>query len=278
MSPYCVLITGCSSGFGLLTSARLAAAGHTVYATMRDLSKQDELLKAVASRGGQVKVLPLDVTDSATIAQAVATITQQDGKLDVLVNNAGYGLGGALEELLESELREQMETNFFGAVKVTQSCLPLLRKGTAAKIINISSIAGRLGIPGIGAYSASKFALEGYSEALWYELSRFGISVSLVEPGTFQTEVQKKRKLSQNLDNPDSHYRKYSQQLLEATDRRVTRRNGDPEEVAKLIEAIINTPNPKLRYSVGLDAKVGLFLSRLPFHWYRRPLEKSLLR
>lgn len=274
-----VLITGCSSGFGLLSAARLAAAGATIYATMRNLASQTALQAEVKRRGGQVRILALDVTDDATIAEAVAQIQREQGKLDVLINNAGYGLGGALEDLLESELRAQMETNFFGVAKMIQACLPLLRKGQSAKIINISSVAGLVGVPGIGAYSASKFALEGYSEALWYELGTFGISVSLIEPGTYPTEVQKKRILTANFSNPNSHYLEENKTLLEATDRRVARGKANPEEVAILIEQIVNNPKPKLRYPIGREAKAMTILRRLaPFRTVSRVLTRALFR
>lgn len=279
MAKSIVLITGCSSGFGMLSAARLAAAEHTVYATMRDLTKQERLLKETARRGTEVKILSLDVTDDASIDRVVTRITGEHGQLDVLVNNAGYGLGGAFEDLLEAEFRAQMETNFFGVLKMIRHCLPLLRRSSAAKIINLSSIAGLSGIPGLSAYNASKFALEGFSEALSHELAVFGISVTLIEPGSYQTDVQKNSRLAQNFYNPDSPYLEYSKRLLASTQRRVARRDGNPEDIAGLIERVINTQKPAMRYIAGRDARVLAFLRRtLPFGAYSRFLNRVLSR
>ena len=154
-----VLITGCSSGFGMLSAARLAAAGHTVYASMRNLQKRETLLEEVKRRGGELKLLKLDVTDNATIDDAMNKIESEKGRLDILINNAGYGLGGFFEDVSEREFRDQMETNFFGVLEVTRRALPLMRKSSAdyggAKIINISSVQGRAPIPGMGAYALS---------------------------------------------------------------------------------------------------------------------------
>ena len=148
-----VLITGCSSGFGMLSAARLAVAGHTVYASMRNLQKKEALLSEVKRRGGEVKLLKLDVTDNTTIDNVMNTIKSEKGRLDILINNAGYGLGGFFEDVSEREFRDQMETNFFGVLKVTRRALPLMRKTSAnsdgAKIINISSVQGRAPVPGL---------------------------------------------------------------------------------------------------------------------------------
>jgi NAD(P)-dependent dehydrogenase (short-subunit alcohol dehydrogenase family) len=274
-----VLITGCSSGFGLLTAARLAATGHRVWATMRDPANQQALQTEVRRRGGSVTVHRLDVTDEVSVVETLAALERTEGKLDALINNAGYGLGGPLEEITDAELREQMETNFFGAVRVTRLALPLLRRGESARIINVSSIAGVCGVPGIGAYSASKFAMEGYFETLWHELAPFNIGVVIVEPGTYPTEVQRKRRLAANLLNPASPYYEYSKMVLEATDRRVGRTKADPEEVAALLARLVSEPAPKLRYRVGREARVLTVLKRLlPFRNFARLLQRGLLR
>lgn len=279
MSAQVVLITGCSSGFGLCTAARLAASGHRVYGTMRHLDKQDKLLQETKRRGCSLRILQLDVTDDGSIRRALDEITAVEGHLDVLVNNAGYALGGALEEVSELELRGQMETNFFGAVKLIQQSLLLLRKSSSGKILNLSSLAGLYGVPGIGAYSASKFALEGYSEALWHELKLFNISVSLIEPGYYLTDVQINRQLAANSDSPDSYYRDYTRRMLDAAERRAERLNGDPEEVAALIERVVDTVKPRLRYAVGRDAVVMSFLRRiLPFSRLAQILSGGMMR
>ncbi|MFQ6675511.1 MAG: SDR family oxidoreductase, partial [Fidelibacterota bacterium] len=188
-----VLITGCSSGFGLLTAARLSVRNHVVFATMRDLSAKGGLLKEVEKRGGNIRLLSLDVTDDDSIAGVHRQIVTEEGKLHVLVNNAGYGIGGFFEDLSEGEIREQMETNFFGVQKVCRAFLPLMRKTASipgeppVQIINISSPQGRSPYPGLGAYAASKWALEGFSESLYFELKPFGISVVVLEPGAHRT-------------------------------------------------------------------------------------------
>lgn len=274
-----VLITGCSSGFGMLTSARLAAAGYTVYATMRDLARKDGLLTEVKRRGGEVRLLPLDVTDDTSIAGVVAKIVAEEGKLHVVINNAGYGIGGFFEDLSEDEIRAQLETNFFGVQKVLRHTLPLLRKTAAdegksanVKIINISSGQGRSALPGVSAYAASKFALEGFSESLYFELQPFGVRVILVEPGSFHTEaLDKNKRLAKRGGDPSSPYTLYSLKLQQRVDdmTKSDRGTGDPEDVARIIEKIIKDPKPRLRYVVGTATKLRL-LARgiLPFRWF----------
>ena len=170
-----ILITGCSSGFGMLTAAKLAAGGHTIYATMRNLQKQNDLTMELEKRETMCQILHLDVTDNKSINKVLDTIEKQAGRLDVLINNAGYGIGGFFEDLSEGEIRSQFETNFFGVQKVTRSALPLMRatasksgKDFSTKIINISSTQGRSTLPGLCEYGASKFALEVFSESLYF--------------------------------------------------------------------------------------------------------------
>src|SRR3989338_117835 len=155
--PKVVLISGCSSGFGLMTAARLASKGHLVVATMRDLAKRNLLLSEVNLRGGpEVEVLALDVTDKESIRGVIDRIAAEHGHIDVLVNNAGYGIGGFFEDLTEEEIRQQMETNFFGLQNLTRAVIPLMRQRKKGRIINISSVAGFSASPAFGAYNASK--------------------------------------------------------------------------------------------------------------------------
>jgi len=274
-----ILITGCSSGFGLLTAARLADAGHSVYATMRNLSRKDDLLSEVKQRGGEVRLLPLDVTDDASINAVVAKIAAEEEKLHVVINNAGYGIGGFFEDLTEAEIRAQMETNFFGVQKVIRRALPLMRKTAAplgrdsrVKIINISSVQGRSSLPGMSAYAASKFALEGFSESLAHELRPFGIHVVLVEPGGFRTQIfTENALLTDRVHDPDSPYAPYSQRLLDRANQIIKsgRSIGDPEEVAGLLERIVNHPRPRLRYMIGSAARLRFLAQRLlPSRWF----------
>ncbi len=274
-----ILITGSSSGFGMLAAARLAAAGHTVYATMRDLKKKEDLLEEVGRRGAKVRLLELDVTKDPTIAAAVKQVEADEGRLHVLVNNAGYGIGGFFEDLQEAEIRAQFETNLFGVQKVTRHCLPLLRKTAAesekngsVKIINISSGQGRSALPGLGAYSASKFALEGFSESLHIELLSFGVQVVLLEPGGYRTKIfTDNSRQAAGAGDPNSPYTP----LSKALDRRIAalvaseKGIGDPEDVAKMIEKVVNQAKPRLRYRVGSGGTLRMLaIALLPFRWY----------
>ncbi|MCA9402085.1 MAG: SDR family oxidoreductase, partial [Candidatus Omnitrophica bacterium] len=182
-----VMVTGCSSGFGIKISARLASKGYQVISTLRNLYRQDELLNAVKERGGEVTVMPLDVNALYTIDDCISQIRHKFGRIDVLVNNAGYGIGGFFEDLTDEEIRRQMDTNFFGVQNVTRRVLPLMREQKEGKIINISSVSGFSSQPAFSAYSASKWALEAFSESLHYEVEPFGIKVLLIEPGTYKT-------------------------------------------------------------------------------------------
>ena len=281
-----VLITGCSSGFGMLSAARLAAAGHTVYASMRNLQKREALLEEVKRRGGELKLLKLDVTDNATIDDAMNTIESEKGRLDILINNAGYGLGGFFEDVSEREFRDQMETNFFGVLEVTRRALPLMRKSSAdyggAKIINISSVQGRAPIPGLGAYATSKWAMEGFSEALYHELAPFGIHVVIVEPGSYQTEIfTSNAHVAEQAENAESPYTRFAEafrrKIDSMTEGGTVGMGDDPEVVSELIEKIVESRSPKLRYVVGKQARLRILLRAfLPTKHYSGLLRKAL--
>ncbi len=259
-----ILITGTSSGFGLLAAARLSAQGHFVYATMRDLKKQQPLLDEVARRGGQVEVRALDVTQPATIAKVLEDIKTRHGHLDVVVNNAGYGLGGFFEDLTDEEIRRQMEVNFFGVQNVCRQVVPLMRQRRKGHIINISSIAGVTATACLGAYNASKWALEGFSESLFYEVSQFGVKVVLVEPGSYPTRIFTDNACyGKNYHDPQSPYYTYSQRLKKLVHDHVQKSKKDPEDVARLIERIIATPNPKLRYISDFSSRVRVMIGHV---------------
>ena len=280
-----ILITGCSSGFGMLTAARLAARGHTIYATMRNLLKQGTLKLELEQRNTECHILHLDVTDDKSINKVINTIEKQDSRLDVLINNAGYGIGGFFEDLSEDEIRSQFETNFFGVQKVTRSALPLMRatasksgKEFSTKIINISSVQGRSTLPGLGAYGASKFALEGFSESLYFELQPFGIEVVILEPGTYLTKAidENSHEAGAGL-KPDSPYAKYTKRLKDLHGKiLITKKGvGEPEDVAIMIEDIINRNRNKLRYIAGTQAKIRVWMrSILPFRWFSKIILK----
>ncbi|MFC1481463.1 SDR family NAD(P)-dependent oxidoreductase [Candidatus Neomarinimicrobiota bacterium] len=267
------LITGCSSGFGMLIAARLARAGHTVYATMRNLDRDQVLREATNAVATNIIIEKLDVTDQASIKRVVKKIASETGQLDIVINNAGYGLGGFFEDLDHDEIRAVFETNFFGAQEVTRQSLPMLRQaaqnGGQPQIINISSIQGRWAVPGLGAYTASKFALEGFSEALYHELAPLGVRVVVVEPGSYSTEIfTTNKQIGRRALSDTSPYYPYIQAMLRRIDRMVKspEQIGDPEEVARLVERIINTPHPKFRYMIGKSTrKRRILFALLPF-------------
>jgi len=244
-----ILITGCSSGFGLLAAARLAAQGHFVWATMRDLSKKAALEEELTKRNAVAVIRGLDVTKPSTIKTVIEEIQKTHFHIDVLINNAGFGIAGFFEDLSEEEIRAVMETNFYGVQNVCREVIPLMRKRTSGKIINISSIAGQVATPCLSAYNTSKWALEAFSESLYYELGLFGISVVLVEPGSYPTQIfTKPAHFSKNFDNAQSPYFSFSQKIKDVSKNAIGKLTRNPEEVAKLIENIVNNPHPRLRY------------------------------
>src|SRR4026208_57271 len=182
------LITGCSSGIGYETALTLARNGFSTYAGVRNTKNSDALEKKIANEKLDLNILQIDVNDESSIENAVNQIKTEEKRIDVLINNAGYGLVGFFEELRLDEIRGQFETNFFGALTVTKKVIPLMRSQKSGTIINISSGAGQVGFPGISAYVSTKFAVEGFSESLTYELSPFGIKVIIIEPGVIKTK------------------------------------------------------------------------------------------
>jgi NAD(P)-dependent dehydrogenase (short-subunit alcohol dehydrogenase family) len=272
-----VLITGASSGFGLLTTIDMARAGFRVVATMRDLARRGKLDKAVAEAGvgERVDVRQLDVTDSAAIAPLVEAVLRDYGRIDVLVNNAGFVMAGFAEDISLPELRKQLDTNFFGAVALTQAVLPHMRSRKSGHVIMVSSISGRIAGPARSSYSASKFALEGWSEALRLETRSLGIRVVLVEPGGFDTDIwTRNAELSTVTTSGVSPYREQGRKLRDWAQNLP---KGDPRVVSRLITRIAQNPNPKLRYLVGRDARLGaFFLPLIPWKWYERLMAKYL--
>jgi NAD(P)-dependent dehydrogenase (short-subunit alcohol dehydrogenase family) len=252
-----VLITGCSSGFGLKAAVTLAKNGFRVFATMRNLDKRAALDKALAAAGVKADVLTLDVTDQASIDHAVAHVLAQAGGIDVLVNNAGFGVGGSVEDMSMEDYRRQFDTNFFGLVAVTKAVLPHMRAKRAGRIINISSIGGRVANAFLSAYVASKFAVEGFSEALAFEASLFDVSVVLIEPGAFKTEIlESNRELTAAAQDPKSPYAAVTQAFIEKVDASVPKMADDPQKVADAILQAATAVKPRLRYLVGTDAKI----------------------
>ena len=259
-----ILVTGCSSGFGLLTAARLAAHGHIVWASMRDMGRKGPLENELARLKTRSIIRELDVTKPSTIKNVVKEIHEKHGGIDVLINNAGYGLAGFFEDLSEEEIRDQMEVNFFGVQNVCREVIPMMRKRAQGKIINISSIAGQVGTPCLGAYNASKWALEAFSESLFYELRLWGISVVLVEPGSYPTNIfTQNAHYARDFNNTQSPYFSFSQKLKDLAQDNIKKLKRDPQEVARLIENIVNEPKPRLRYVSDLSSMWRMLAQKL---------------
>ncbi|MCH7699216.1 MAG: SDR family oxidoreductase [Chloroflexi bacterium] len=251
-----VLITGCSSGFGKLAALHFARKGDTVYASMRNTSKGKELEEARDAESLKIELLELDVTDDASVSAAISKVIGEAGQIDVLVNNAGIGAHGPIEETDDDEAKEIFETNFFGVLRVIRAALPHMREKKAGTIANVSSLAGRVGPPFDGIYAASKFALEAMSEALSYEVHPFGIRVLLVEPGGFETNIGDTRRVPRRY-NEGSPYAELDQRFTQALTRLPTGgERGDAQLVAEKIYDAVNDKEPKLRYLVGQDAEM----------------------
>jgi NAD(P)-dependent dehydrogenase (short-subunit alcohol dehydrogenase family) len=241
-------ITGASSGFGRAFAEHALAQGYNVVATARQVSALDALGAAAPDR---VMAVALDVTRADHADAAITAAVSRFGRIDVLINNAGYGMVGAFEETPDVELRALMETNFFGAMNVTRAALPILRAQRDGAIVNISSLGGQLSFAGFSAYSAAKFAIEGASEALAQEVAPFGIKVLIVEPGQFRT----------NLAGPSMRhmpvidaYRDVVGGTREFAHDVNGTQDGDPRKAAAAIEAALNAPNTPLRLQLGADA------------------------
>jgi NAD(P)-dependent dehydrogenase (short-subunit alcohol dehydrogenase family) len=272
-----VLITGASSGFGLLTSVTFAKRGWRVLATMRDLNRRTKLEAAAHDAGvlDRIEFHALEVTNADQIAAMADLVAKRDAPLHALINNAGFALPGFAEDVTDAELRNQFDTNFFGAVGVTRAILPQMRRQGFGHVVMVSSISGRTGFPGVSSYAASKFALEGWTETLRYEMQAPGVQVVLVEPGSFATDIwTRNAKLTAGLADPDSAnasrvpgWRNRIEQS--AKDR------ANPQIVADLIARVVENPHPKLRYVIGNDARMALLLRAiLPAGLFERMIVK----
>lgn len=248
-----ILITGSSSGIGRAAASEAAARGHRVFASCR---KPDAL--ADLSRPGSIDVLPLDVTDAASIVRAVAEILRRCGRLDALVNNAGYGQYGSVEDVTLADWRRQYDVNVFGTVAVIQEALPALRKA-GGTIVNVSSVAGKIAIPFAAPYCSSKHALEAISDSLRVEVAPFGVRVVLVEPGPIATSFgdRARAEVKPLMDKPGP-YQDYYVVAERAMEDDFRSGQLPPEAVARVIVKAIESSRPKTRYGVTLMAKLGI--------------------
>jgi len=270
--PRVILVTGCSSGIGRAIVLQAARAGHVVYAALRDTASGGDL----ASVPGVVPV-GLDVTKAADREAAVERVRREQGRLDVLVNNAGVALGGFLEQLDEDEVRRLFDVNVFGAWALTRVALPSLRESRGLVVL-ISSMSGRTAFPGLGAYAASKFALEGMGEAWRHELAPFGVRVVLVEPGAYRTEIfGRNRRLGRRVRDAESPYAPFVERSDALATRTAERLARDPVEVARLVVSLFEVPRPALRHPIGPGARLRSVLLRVaPFSLFEAILRRVM--
>ncbi|MFT4412979.1 oxidoreductase [Fredinandcohnia humi] len=277
MNKPVVIITGSSSGFGLLAAIEFSKQGYFVIATMRDLHKQEHILQRIElnTMEDHIRFAEVDVTNSNSL-DSLKNILHDVGHVDVLINNAGFATGGFAEEVSLQEYKSQFETNFFGVIEITKLVLPFMRKQGNGKILNLSSISGQIGFPGLSPYVSSKFALEGWSECLRLEVNPFGIDVALIEPGSFQTNIWSSgKKVAEKSLLPSSPYHQIMKKI-EAKLEKDKEKYGDPMEVVRLLVNLAEAPKlTKLRYPIGQGVKTGILLkSMVPWKIW----EKFVLR
>ena len=251
-----VLISGASSGIGMETARLLAENGYTVYGAARRVERMDAL------KPYGVKTIRMDVVDDKSMTDAIKSILDDERHLDILINNAGFGFYGAVEDVSIEDARYQMEVNVFGAARLTQLVLPGMRERHYGKIVNISSIAGKVATPFGGWYHASKFALEGLSDSLRNEVKPFGIDVILIEPGGIRTEWGPIAFDNLEKSTGKSAYKQAASKFSTAF-KKTMKKHSDPDVIAKLIFKSIEDQPPKARYSAGYMAKATLLMRRL---------------
>lgn len=246
------IVTGSSTGIGYETALVLARNGFRTYATMRNLDKAKAILDVAKKEKLELHTVKLDVTNEKSVNDAIKTIKSDAGRIDVLVNNAGYGLAGALEDLSISEIKDQYETNVFGLIRVTQAVLSTMREQKSGIIVNVSSIGGKMGMPLLSPYIGTKFAVEGLSESIAYELEPFGIKVVLIEPGAIKTNFDTGMVMAQKNNSSSPYYE--NMQKLQSGMISVMKNGTLPGKVAQVILEAVNSPNPAMRYTAGDDA------------------------
>ncbi|RAN78294.1 short-chain dehydrogenase [Bacillus sp. SRB_331] len=277
MNKKIAIITGASSGFGLLTTLELAKKDYLVIATMRNLEKQVDLLAQATKLKLQqnIKVQQLDITDQNS-THNFQLFLKEINRVDLLINNAGYANGGFVEEIPVEEYRKQFETNLFGAISITQLVLPYMREQKSGKIINISSISGQVGFPGLSPYVSSKYALEGWSESLRLEVKPFGIDVALLEPGSYNTNIwEVGKQLAENQSDTISPYKEYMDKIQKHINSG-SDTLGNPIDVANKIVEIAEAKRTNLRYPIGKGVKFMIFVKKiLPWRLWEYLVLKS---
>jgi len=255
------IVTGSSSGIGFETSVILARNGFHTYAAVRTLDKSQPLMDMSKKDGLSIQVIELDVSNDKSVKDAINKVLSENKRIDVVVNNAGYALAGSFEDLSMDEIKSQFETNFFGVIRVIQAILPTMRNQRNGRIVNVSSMGGRIAIPLDSAYHGTKFALEGVSESLQYEVEQFGIKIIIIEPGAIKSNFFNNLKMASKAQRPDSPYTQMMQKL-NAGFSFMLENAPHPVEVAKVILAAVTSEDPQLRYTVGDDAAMILQAKR----------------
>jgi len=251
-----VLVTGCSSGIGLATCHVLSRNNFMTYGTVRNLSKDKKIQDLINGENLSLKILRLNVNDNQSIKIAVKKILTDTGRIDVLINNAGYGMFGPVEEITTQEVKKQFETNFFGTIRLIKAIVPIMRKQGNGTIVNISSMVGRFGVPLNSAYVSSKFAVEGLSESISFELEEFGIRVIVIEPGVVKSDFFQNVKVKgMNLESP---YQKLMERRVNFLDKAMKNSLTSSYDVADTILDALNSKDPKFRYVIGNDATNSL--------------------
>jgi len=250
------IVTGTSSGIGFETSLALAREGYFTYATMRDTTKSDKIKEITQKENLKISILELDVDDEKSVKSAIAQILDQKQRIDVLVNNAGWGLWGCVEDVSVDEFKEQFETNFFSIIRLIQEVAPTMRKQSSGTIVNVSSVVGRIGFPASPAYISSKFALEGLSESMRFEFAPFGVDVIIIEPGVIKTNFMKNMKMAKKSEL-DTVYKDITTKVVSGV-KMMVEMGTPPKEVANTIVKAIKDKKPLPRYIVGNDASMFL--------------------
>jgi NAD(P)-dependent dehydrogenase (short-subunit alcohol dehydrogenase family) len=248
------LVTGSSSGIGFETALLLSKSGFHTYASMRNLEKSKNITEIVNTENLPLRVIQLDVNDDISVKNAINKIIAENGRIDVLINNTGYGLFSPIEDIPLDQVKEQFETNFFGVVRLVKEVLPVMRKQRNGIIVNVSSGAGRVAIPVSSAYVATKFALEGLSESMRYELKEFGINIIIIEPGVIRTNFVENMKTAGTRSRSESPYADLIGRTLKGFGGLMDN-SSPPKLVAEAILNAITSKEPEIRYVVGDDAK-----------------------